>query len=251
VDRLAFEEHGSGPTLALLHGFTQTARSWRPLHRRLAEGRRLMALDAPGHGRSAPLRLDLWATGHAITRTSGPADLLGYSMGGRMALHAALADSAAVRRLVLIGATAGIADPRARAQRRADDAALADRIEAGGDEGLPAFLREWLSSPLFAGLSAEAADVASRLDNTAAGLASSLRLCGTGGQDPLDQRLGEITAPTLLVVGERDTKFQAEAERLRAGLPAAEIAVVAGAGHACHLEQPAAFLAVVEAWLTG
>lgn len=240
-----------GAPLVLVHGFTQTGRSWSQLAQRLAASRAVVVVDAPGHGGSAGLRLDLDGAGRAVLDAAGgAADLLGYSMGGRICLHAALAAPSRVRRLVLIGASAGIADPAARARRRTDDLALAESIEREGDAGLPAFLTRWLSGPLFAGLSPEAAGLDARHENVAAGLASSLRLCGTGTQEPLDDRLGELTVPVLVVVGEHDPKFRAEAERLLAGLPSAEVAVVEGAGHACHLEQPDDFFGIVDAWLT-
>lgn len=240
----------AGLPLALVHGFTQTGRSWGAVPDRLAAWRPVVLVDAPGHGRSADQHLDLWGAGRAVVEAVGEADLLGYSMGGRIALHAALAEPDRVRRLVLVGATAGIGDPAVRAQRLADDLALADSIERGGDAGLPLFLARWLNGPLFSGLTPEAADLGARLENTAAGLASSLRLCGTGAQEPLDDRLGALRMPVLVVVGEHDDRFRAEAERLRARLPAAEVGVVPGAGHACHLEQPDAFLHLVEGWLT-
>lgn len=237
------------PPLALVHGFTQTGRSWPAIAGRLASSRPVLLVDAPGHGGSAQLRLDLWGAGRALLETAGDADLLGYSMGGRICLHAALLDPATPRRLVLVGATAGIADEAARARRRAEDGALAETIEAAGDAGLPAFLERWLAGPLFAGLDRAAAGLEARLENTSAGLASSLRLCGTGAQEPLDERLRDLSTPVLLVVGQHDAKFRAEADRLAASLPCPEIAMVEGAGHACHLEQPDAFLDVVEAWL--
>ena len=249
---LATEVMGAagGTALGLVHGFTQTGRSWGGIADRLGRSRPVVLVDAPGHGGSAAHHLDLWDAGRAVVEAVGPGDLLGYSMGGRICLHAALVRPDAVRRLVLVGATAGIADAEARARRRAEDLALADEIERGGDAGLPAFLDRWLRNPLFAGLDAAAAGVEARLENTAAGLASSLRLCGTGAQEPLDDRLAEITAPVLLVVGERDAKFRDEAHRLAEGLPAAVVAVVVAAGHACHLERPGTFCVLVEAWLT-
>ena len=247
---LGDERADPAPPLALVHGFTQTRRSWAPLADRLAANRPVVLVDAPGHGGSADQRLNLWSAGREVVRTVGEADLLGYSMGARICLHAALSAPGQVRRLVLVGATAGILDPQARARRRADDLRLADSIDQGGDRALPEFFERWLASPLFEGLSADAAGVEERLTNTAAGLAATLRLCGTGTQEPLDDRLGLLTMPVLLVVGERDAKFRAEAERLAAGIPHAETVVVEGSGHACHLEQPDAFLDSVEAWLT-
>jgi len=137
---------------------------------------------------------------------------------------------------VLISATAGIDDPAERAARRRSDETLADRIE---DEGLEPFLRWWLTQPLFATLPSEAADLDGRLGGTATGLASSLRLAGTGTQEPLWDRLDRLSMPVLVVAGELDAKYVQLAERLAAGIgSSARLAVIPGAGHACHLEQP-------------
>jgi len=167
-------------------------------------------------------------------------------MGGRVSLHAALAHPQAVERLVLIGATAGIDDADARAQRRTDDELLADRIETIGVE---AFIDEWLQNPLFAGLTPDQAMRVDRLRNTADGLASSLRLAGTGTQAPLWDRLSEITCPVLLLVGQHDKKFSAIAERLATALPNAELRAIADAGHSVHLEQPERTVDALIDWL--
>lgn len=248
---LHVETSGSGPPLVLVHGFTQTGRSWGEVGRRLADRHEVRAVDAPGHGGSGDVHLDLRAGGDALAEAGGPADYLGYSMGGRFCLHAAVAHPEAVRRLVVVGATAGIRDPAERAARRAADERLASQLEAGGDAGLNRFLRDWLAQPLFADLTPEAADVEARLANRAAGLAASLRLTGTGQQEPLDERLATLAMPVLCVAGERDAKFRAEAERMAAAIGAhARVAVIEGAGHACHLERPADFVEVVESFLT-
>jgi 2-succinyl-6-hydroxy-2,4-cyclohexadiene-1-carboxylate synthase len=205
-----------------------------------------LALDAPGHGAAAETHLDLVEGGAWLAAAGGRATYVGYSMGGRLCLHAALARPDLVRGLVLISATGGIDDERERDERKRADEALADRIE---DIGVPAFIDEWLAQPLFAGLDDAAAGRADRLENTAAGLASSLRLAGTGTQLPLWDALHTITVPTLVVAGALDTKFVALGERLAAAIPGAELAVVDGAGHTVHLEQPDRFLDVLLPWL--
>ena len=227
--------------LVLLHGFTQTGRSWQPVRHVLGARYRAVAPDLPGHGAFARRRPASFAACDAYVRalTDAPFTLAGYSMGGRIALHAALAVGSRIRRLVLIGASPGLADTEERARRRAADEALADRIEA---IGVDAFAAEWAAQPLFAGMPrgiAEQAD-ADRRRNTAAGLAAALRGLGTGAMPPLWERLGELAMPVDLVVGERDGKFRAIAERMAAAIPAARVHVVPGAGHAVHLEQPAA-----------
>lgn len=241
------DHRGVGPRLALVHGFTQTRRCWGPVADALAEDHELVLVDAPGHGRSADADLDLVAGGRAMADLAGPATFLGYSMGGRFALHAALERPDAVRGLVLVGATAGIDDPDERARRRGEDEDRARRIE---EIGVEAFLDEWMALPLFAGLSAEAGCREERLENTAAGLASSLRRAGTGTQVPSWDRLADLTMPVLVVAGADDAKFAALGHRMAERIgPSAQVALIEGAGHTAHLEQPERFLDVVRPWL--
>jgi 2-succinyl-6-hydroxy-2,4-cyclohexadiene-1-carboxylate synthase len=209
-------------------------------------GHEPLALDAPGHGAAADAHLDLVEGGAWLAAAGGRATYVGYSMGGRLCLHAALARPDAVRALVLISATAGLDDPRERDERQRSDDALADRIER---IGVASFLDEWLAQPLFAGLDERAAGRADRLENTVAGLASSLRLAGTGAQRPLWDELRTIGVPTLVIAGALDQKFVTLAERLASTIPDADLAIVEGAGHTVHLEQPDRFLDVLLPWL--
>lgn len=243
---LYVERRGSGPPLALVHGFTQTGRSWGPLADELARDHEVLLPDAPGHGASADVRADLGAGGSLLVEACGPATFVGYSMGARFCLHAALGHPHAVRGLVLLGVTAGIEDADERATRRSQDAATADRI---AHEGLDAFLDGWISQAMFAGVPPERAGIEDRRRNTVAGLQSSLRLAGTGTQDPLWDRLGELQMPVLAMAGADDAKFAPLAERVAALVPHGQLALVPGAGHAAHLEQPERFLAILRGWL--
>lgn len=234
--------------LVFAHGFTQTSRSWDDLRGRLARAgiTDTVAVDLPGHGSAATIARDLWGCADHLVDTGGPGVYVGYSMGGRIALHAALAHPTAVERLVLIGATAGIDDDGERASRRDADEALAERIAA---IGVTRFVDEWLASPLFAGLDEPGAQREDRRRNSASGLASSLRLAGTGTQDPLWDRLHEVEQPVLVVVGAHDDKFRRIGERMVDGLPHATLRVVDGAGHSVHLERPVATAAALVDWL--
>jgi 2-succinyl-6-hydroxy-2,4-cyclohexadiene-1-carboxylate synthase len=247
------------PRLVLLHGFTQTRQSWRRTAAALGDRFHVLAPDLPGHGQAAnrpasfpacaayvrALAADPPAAIAARRRGAPRFTLCGYSMGGRIALYTALALGQRVERLVLVGASPGLADPAERAARRAADEALAARIEAIGIE---AFAREWGAQPLFAGQPERvaAAAHADRLRNTPAGLAAALRGLGTGVMEPLWDRLGELAMPVTLVVGERDGKFRAIAERMAAAIPAARLEVVPGTGHAVQLERPDAVARVIE-----
>ncbi len=238
------ESDGDGSKVILLHGFTQTLRSWDTIAADLRQDFRVCTVDAPGHGRADQVRVDLPTAALLYAATLGRGTYIGYSMGARLALHIALEQPFVVERLVLLGGTAGLASDQERAARRVTDEALADTIE---HEGVGAFLDRWLVQPMFANVPDDRAD---RLRNTAAGLAVSLRLTGTGAQDNLWDRLGELTMPVLVMAGEHDAKFTDIGHRMVESIGRnATFAPVPNAGHAAHLEQPSAFLAVVRDWL--
>lgn len=272
--------------MVLVHGFTQTGRSWARIAGLVsAAGYEVVLVDAPGHGGSSQVRADLWSGAELLGRAGGRAAYVGYSMGARLCLHLALARPELVSRLVLLGATAGIEDPGERAARRQADEARAAGLDprlpgpgagtgaeaappagtgtgtegvasspmaAGGEERrrLDDFLGSWLAQPLFATLPPASAGLADRRRNTAAGLAASLRLAGTGAQGPLWDRLRGLAVPTLVLAGSGDAKFSALGRRLAAAIGAnAELSLLDGAGHAAHLEQPDAFTAALLAFV--
>lgn len=244
------EVEGKGSRVVLVHGFTQTGASWGPAAAVLARYHNVVRVDAPGHGRSADVRADLWEGGRLLGDVGGRAAYVGYSMGGRLALHLALQRPELVTRLVLLGATGGIADAAERAVRRAADENLAHLLE---DAGVEAFLERWLALPMFAGLPSDPAGLQHRLTNTAEGLASSLRLTGTGTQEPLWGRLGELGEagiPVLVVAGALDDKFRGLGAALVEAIgPTASLELVDDAGHAAHIERPDVFLDIVEPFL--
>jgi 2-succinyl-6-hydroxy-2,4-cyclohexadiene-1-carboxylate synthase len=241
------ERDGSGPRIVLLHGFGQTCRCWGPLAPALARAHEVVRVDAPGHGGSGDVAADLPTTGRLVAEVGGPAVYLGYSMGARMALHVAREVPGVVRSLVLVGGTPGIEDEAARAERRAADLAQAQRIRA---EGVDAFVERWLAMPMFAGLPPGARFEDERRRNTAEGLATSLELAGTGSQAPLWDALPDIEAPVLVVAGEDDHRYAAIAERTAGAVgPNARAALVPGAGHSAHLEQPERAVDLVLGWL--
>ena len=232
--------------LVLLHGFTNTGASWQPVIAALGQRYRAIAPDIRGHGAaSAAVPVTLEAVIADTARlTEGPFALAGYSQGGRIALHVALAHPERVSSLALIGASPGIADPAERAARRAADERLAIEIEASSIE---AFADRWARMPVLAGLRPDtaAAARADRLRNAPDGLARALRGLGTGTLPPVWDRLADLTMPVRLIVGERDAKFRAIAGAMAAGSPRASVHVVADAGHAVHLERPAAVAALL------
>jgi 2-succinyl-6-hydroxy-2,4-cyclohexadiene-1-carboxylate synthase len=238
--------------LVLLHGFTQTARLWGPFGDHLAEHHTLIGIDLPGHAGSDAVRADLPTTA-ALVRDAviseidaEACDLLGYSLGARVALHVATGTELPIRRLVVIGATGGIEDPEARRRRREADQAKADALEASGD--VEGFIDRWVGGPLFARLGG-AAQTAERHRNSAAGLASSLRLAGTGTQEPLWDRIPTLAVPLLALAGVDDERFGVHALRLARAAPHGIASLIPGGGHAVHLAQPYVAGRLVSHWL--
>lgn len=230
--------------LVLLHGFTQTGGAWDATRERLATlapGGETIAPDLRGHGRNAAARpIDTeHLVADVLAMTPGRFALAGYSMGGRLALHVALAAPHRIRHLILVSTTAGIHDPDRSAQRRADDEALAADIER---DGVAAFADWWAKLPLWRTQSAEvrAAARAERVGQDPAGLAASLRGFGTGSMPDVWERLKVLNLPVTIVVGSEDERYREIARKLHTMMPWARVVVVAGVSHAVPLEAPGA-----------
>ncbi len=248
LSRIRTDSPTGAPSIALLHGFTQTAACWGPFADELSTTHSLVAIDLPGHGGSGEVRADLSQTTELVASSIDRSIVIGYSLGGRVALHLALGHPQLVERLVIISATGGLDSEEERRQRRVADESLADHLE---DIGVDAFLDEWLSQPMFASLTAEQSFRELRATNAAAGLASSLRLCGTGTQESLWSRLGELTMPVLVIAGANDEKFTHLGHRLVESIGTnASIQLIDNAGHSAQLENPAATAATVTKWLS-
>jgi 2-succinyl-6-hydroxy-2,4-cyclohexadiene-1-carboxylate synthase len=233
--------------VVLLHGFGGTHRAWdRVIAHLPAERYRPLALDLPGHGEQvdAPRPITFAGCVASVLDRSPPRFVLaGYSMGGRVALHVALAAPRRVARLVLISTTAGIDDATERAERRDRDRGLAQEIDGGPIEG---FVERWRSQPMFAEDPPEV-DALARADqsrNRTDGVAAALRGIGTGEMVPLWGRLAGLTMPVAIVVGERDPKFHEPARRMSEVLPHASLTTAPG-GHVQPLENPAAVAAAI------
>ena len=253
---LSVELAGDGPALLLLHGFTGSASTWAPLVPELSARRRTIAVDLIGHGRSdAPGGAERYRVERCVDDLGAlldaleveAADVLGYSMGGRVALHLAAAMPRRVRSLVLESSSPGIADPAERAARVAADSALAESIER---DGLRAFVARWEGLPLFASQARLPAETRARLRdqrlrNDPRGLANSLRGMGAGRQASLWNGLAALGMPALLIAGELDEKYRAVARAMAGFMPRAHVRIIPEAGHAVHLEQPETFLGAV------
>jgi 2-succinyl-6-hydroxy-2,4-cyclohexadiene-1-carboxylate synthase len=220
-------------SLVLLHGFGGTHRAWdRVVGHLPTERYRPLALDLPGHGdrADAPRQITFEGCVASVLERSPERFVLGgYSMGGRIALHMALAAPGRVSRLVLVGATAGIDDEVQRARRRDSDGDLARGLE---DAPFEEFMERWGAQPVFVGDPPEVDELArsEQLRNRPAALAAALRGVGTGQMQPLWSRLGELAMPVSVLVGERDLRMREPAERMARTVPYGELRVLPG-GH--------------------
>lgn len=235
--------HGFVPeNLVLLHGFAGTRRTWDEVVQRLAPERYTpLALDLPGHGEAADVASPITFSAcveHVLASSPARFELCGYSLGGRVGLHVALAAPERVSRLVLVSSTAGIAQEADRLARRVADDALADDLEQRSFEE---FMDRWQAQPVFADdpPKVHAAMRTEQQRNHPSALAAVLRGIGTGAMTPLWDRLGELQMPATVLVGERDVKFHAPGRRLVELLARAELRVLSG-GHRLPLESPRA-----------
>jgi 2-succinyl-6-hydroxy-2,4-cyclohexadiene-1-carboxylate synthase len=250
---LAVDHRGSGRRLVLVHGFTQNRACFAPHLEALAATYEVLGVDLPGHGGSRDVRVrSLEHAAELLGEAGGRATYIGYSLGGRACLQLGISHPGLVEALVLVGSSPGVADPKERQSRRQADNELAHRLRESGD--LEAFLADWLAQPLFARLDERAANLEARRENTPGGLAHALDVLGVGAQDNLWPRLHELAEhaiPVLVVVGSADEKFTRIAKEMVAAIgPTAELAVVAGSGHAVPFQRPEAFLETLGRWLS-
>jgi 2-succinyl-6-hydroxy-2,4-cyclohexadiene-1-carboxylate synthase len=247
------EHDGVGPPLLLLHGFTGCAHAWDGVRSELRQHAQLIVPDLVGHGQSpspadvAAYTLDACARDLVELLDSldiERAHVLGYSMGGRLALHLAVSAPERIQSLLLESASPGIEDDGERAARVAADEALAERIER---DGIEPFVDEWERQPLLALAdhvpeAVRAEQRAQRLRNHPRGLANSLRGMGAGRQRPLWAALPTLDLPTRLLVGERDRRYCAIARRMHVLLSDSDLVIAERAGHTVHLDRPDVFI---------
>ena len=229
--------------VTLLHGFTLAGASWDELVAKMPAGWKWLTPDLRSDtmdGCAADL-VEMWD--HLGVERS---HVVGYSMGGRLALHVAVRLPERTRSLCTIGAHAGL-DPAARADRRAADEGLAQRIER---DGVEAFVTYWEGLPMFGGIARRGPRFlawlhAMRMANTAESLAASLRGMGAGAMEPLWDRLDAVTCPSMFIAGAQDPVFVGHAQRLAASVAGSDHEIVADSGHSVQFEQPDATAAIL------
>ena len=254
---------GTGNPIVTLHGFTGDGSTMLPLLEACRNGRPAMAIDLVGHGASAsPESLEHYAMSSVVDQVLsliGPHDpatvhLLGYSMGGRVALSIAARAPWYFGSIITVSSTPGILDPVQRTARYEADQERAEHLET---VGLESFIDEWLSLPLFApyvaalGDTERAQTIAQRCSGNVLGLANSLRGTGTGSMPPTWQTLPSVRSPVLAIAGALDTAYVETAKRIAEAAPFGQSAIIDGVGHVAHHENCSAVAAPIAAFLEG
>ena len=254
------------PALLFLHGFMGSGVNWRAVVEQLVERFYVIAPDLPGHGRSlfedsvpetSPKLDDEYSFSQTAQAVIDLLDnlaiehcaLIGYSMGGRLALYLATHFPERFGNVVLESASPGISDPVERAARKRWDNKIANQLI---NQPFSEFLDQWYAMPLFASLRRHPhfeQVIVQRMRNRPQQLARSMREMGTGSQPPLWDAWAQMEIETLLIVGEWDEKYvgiSAEMSHLNSN---ARVVVVEQAGHNVHFERPHDYVAELENFL--
>jgi len=244
-------------TIVLLHGFTGSIKTWAQLSKQLPSSIRIIAIDLLGHGKTdAPANASRYSMTEQIEDLEclfqqlklQQFTLLGYSMGGRVALSYAVSYPDRIKHLILESASPGLDSKEEQEARRKADELLANKIEQFGIEN---FVNQWENIPLFSSqkklpLEVQQAIREERLGQTEIGLANSLRGMGTGAQTSLWNELERISFPVYLITGELDQKFCRIAKLMKERIPKAEQIIVSNVGHAIHVENSTQFATIVK-----
>lgn len=226
--------------LYAFHGFTETDQAWAETLGSEIPDLRCPLL--PGHGCSpcTAQSIQQAAAELAARMPAEPVDLLGYSMGGRVALRLALDHPRRIRRLILASCHAGIRDEGERAERRRRDDSLAEVLE---EDGIGPFVSWWEGQPALRPYRSFPASVSEsvrsrRLNQDPSGLAACLRALGAGSMEPMWSRLGSLAIPVLLISGSADQRYRLLMDEMASAIPGCRRDIVLRSGHAVHRERP-------------
>lgn len=233
-----------GPSVVFIPGFMQPADAWAEVAERLPERYPSVLLSHREHEREGRIA----EIAAVAAELQGNAVLCGYSLGGRLALHAAVRDPEGYAGLVVLGAAAGIAEPATRAARQQADEKLASWMET---QPIEKIVEVWERQPLFADQSETLIEAQrpGRLAQDPRQLAVLLRTAGQGTMEPIWGRLGLLEMPVLALAGDRDERYRRAARRIAAETPHGYAAVIEHAGHAAHLQRPDEFADALVAFL--
>jgi 2-succinyl-6-hydroxy-2,4-cyclohexadiene-1-carboxylate synthase len=246
------------PAVLFLHGFMGSSTDWQGVVATLEARAFCIAPDLPGHGASLGLTPEAYTmegAAQAVVRTLDELgvellSIVGYSMGGRLALYLALRYPELCAGLFLESASPGLESGEERRTRREADEEKAKRLESGGFEE---FLGDWYRQPLFASLARDEGllrrTIETRRRNDPVELARSLRGMGTGSQPSLWRELEGLAVHVFAVAGGLDEKFAEVSSRMARISPRVEPVVIPGVGHNVHDEAPAEYVALLGRFL--
>jgi 2-succinyl-6-hydroxy-2,4-cyclohexadiene-1-carboxylate synthase len=246
------------PKVICLHGFLGHGKDFKIVRDHYADHPTIIAPNFPDYSKSPASQFSwescIQALDELIVAESKDAVcvLLGYSMGGRIALQYALQHADSLAGLVLVGATPGIANENERAARIQKDFAQATMLR---EQPLENFLKHWFEQDIIRSQSQipepyQSDMRRSRESNNSIALAQSLSSLGTGSMPPAWNQLSHLHPPTLLVTGDRDEKFKTIAGKMETQLPNAQHASTIDAGHACCFEKPLAFTQILDSFVS-
>jgi 2-succinyl-6-hydroxy-2,4-cyclohexadiene-1-carboxylate synthase len=257
---LGYEVSGNRgfPTVLFLHGFMGSSADWRDVAAAMGDRAFCIAPDLPGHGASLELASEAYTiegTARAVVSTLDELEarrpvIVGYSMGGRLALYLALRYPERCAGLFLESASPGLESVQERLVRRESDEQTAKQLESGDFEK---FLRDWYGQPLFSPLARDEEllrrTIEARQRNDPSELARSLQGMGRGSQPSLWEELEGLAVPALAVAGELDGKYARISSRMASISPKVRPVVVPGVGHNAHAEAPAQYAVLLGRFL--
>ncbi|MBS4216717.1 2-succinyl-6-hydroxy-2,4-cyclohexadiene-1-carboxylate synthase [Bacillus sp. FJAT-49711] len=256
-----YEVSGSGEPLILLHGFTGDSSTWNSIKSFLLDSFQVISIDIIGHGKtSSPTDLNKYSMEQVISHicslmnhlSLNKVHILGYSMGGRLALSFAIAFPERVKSLILESVSPGLKSDEERKLRVQADDQLCQMIM---QQGLEAFVYYWEGIPLFKTQESLEESVKlqirrQRLSNNPIGLVNSLQGMGTGVQPSWWDDLKNIEIPVLLLCGEKDRKFCTISKEMQLLIKNVDLIEVERVGHAIHVEDPRIFGTIVREFLS-
>ncbi len=247
------------PTLLFLHGFMGNSRDWLPVAQYFKNDYYCIMPDLPGHGKNLRLAMDDVLGYHSLAKGllgliehihTDQVFLIGYSMGGRLALYFAIHHAKQVQRLILESTHPGLLDQQARVQRAQVDEQRANQIQA---YGIKSFVDHWYQMDLFRSMQQQpdmfAAMKLTRMENTARWMAKVIRELSPGLQPALWNRLNEVSMATLLISGAQDAKYTHIMQKIAGKIPQARVNVIPNVGHSTHFEAPKIFFTRVTNFL--
>jgi 2-succinyl-6-hydroxy-2,4-cyclohexadiene-1-carboxylate synthase len=247
------------PPLVCLHGFMGAGADWLQIAEVWAHHFFCLMPDLPGHGHnthlpiSQPLDFDVVVQDLQIFLEQLNLDrvsLVGYSLGGRIALYAALKFPQKIRALVLESCHAGITDEQTRRDRAEVDDQQAEALLA---QGMETFVEQWYELDLFSTLKSHPRLLmeikAQRKKNDPRWVAKIIKELSPGRQPPLWEKLGLLPMPVLLIAGGLDSKYAELVVKMGKQMPEATVEIIPEVGHNVHLENPAQFAEVVTVFL--